>query len=406
MTAVITGIGVWTSSGKGCEEFWKTASAGTVTLGELTRFDHSGYPFALAGQLRDHEATDIPPRLWAQTDVWTRQGLVQSALALEDAGLDLSAVAEYDAGIALASSAGGVEFGQREIQALWGEGPRHVSAYQSIAWFYAATTGQTSIYHGIRGQCDAVVAEGAGGLDALAVADHAIGDGTQSIMLCGGTDSALSPYGMVCQWSSGLLSGATDHRDAYVPFRDDAGGWVPGEGGAVLVAESPSGAARRSAEVYGHIVGCGASFDPPPESGRRSTLRVAIAHALAEARVRPDEVDVVYADAAAVPGWDHAEAEALAEVFGPRGVPVTAPKSGYGRLYSGGGAVDVATALLGMRHGLIPPTPNGPAWHPLIDVVSTVRETNVDVALVVARGHGGFNSAVVLRRDGDAVPVR
>ncbi|MBB3053111.1 act minimal PKS chain-length factor (CLF/KS beta) [Prauserella isguenensis] len=397
MTAVVTGIGVWTSAGKGLDEFWKTVSASTVTLSELTRFDHSTYPFTLAGQLRDHGATGIPSRLIAQTDVWTRQGLEESLLALDDAALDLAAVAEYDAGIALASSAGGVEFGQREISALWAQGPQHVSAYQSIAWFYAATTGQTSIHHRIRGQCDAVVAEGAGGLDALAVADQALADGTSSIMLCGGTDSALSPYGMVCQWSSGLLSGQTDHEKAYRPFHEKADGWVPGEGGAVLVAETPAAASARSAEPYGSLEGFGASFDPPPESDRSSSLPTAIDQALTQAQVRPGEVDVVFADAAAVPDWDRAEAESLARVFGSRAVPVTAPKSGYGRLYSGGGAVDTATALLAMRYGVLPPTPNAPSAHPLLDLVCDAREGKFTTALVVARGHGGFNSAVVLK---------
>ncbi|MFI5782583.1 beta-ketoacyl synthase N-terminal-like domain-containing protein [Nocardia sp. NPDC051570] len=392
MTAVITGIGVWTSSGKGHKEFWETVCAGTVTLSELTRFDRSYYPFTRAGQLRDHEATDIPPRLLAQTDVWTRQGLEEGALALADAGLDLETVAEYGAGVSLASSAGGVEFGQREINALWAAGPHHVSAYQSIAWFYAATTGQTSIHHRIRGQCDAVVAEGAGGLDALAVAGQALDDGTSSIMLCGGTDSALSPYGMVCQWSSGLLSGR-----AYLPFQDEADGWVPGEGGAVLVAETLDAARLRSAEPYGSIAGYGASIDPSPGSERPSSLRVAIRQALAQARVRPDEIDVVFADAAAVAGWDSTESEALATVFGPRKVPVTAPKSGYGRLYSGGGAVDVATALLAMRHGVIPPAPHRPPAHPALDLVNEAREARLSTALVVARGYGGFNSALVLK---------
>jgi minimal PKS chain-length factor (CLF/KS beta) len=400
MTAVVTGIGVWTPSGKGIAEHWETVLAGTVTLGELTRFHHDGYPFTVAGELRGHDVTGVPPRLLAQTDVWTRQGLAQSALALEDAGLDLSTVGEYSAGIALASSAGGVEFGQREIHALWAQGPRHVSAYQSIAWFYAATTGQASIHHGIRGQCDAVVAEAAGGLDAIALAGQTIEDGIQSFMVCGGTDSALSPYSMVCQWSSGLLSRSADARHAYLPFSDEAGGWVPGEGGAVLVAESLHRAAARSAEVYGHIAGYGTTIDPAPESGRKPRLRAAIDWALDQARVRPEQVDVVFADAAAVPAWDQVEVEALATVFGPCAVPVTAPKAGYGRLYSGGGAVDTATAFLSMRHGLVPPTPNGPQRHPLIDLVCAPREMRIDTALVIARGHGGFNSAMVLRRSG------
>ncbi|WP_345154008.1 hypothetical protein [Nonomuraea rubra] len=78
-----------------------------------------------------------------------------------------------------ASSSGGVEFGQREIQELWSKGPRHVGAYQSIAWFYAATTGQISIRHGMRGPCGVVVAEQAGALESLAQARRVLEDGAR-----------------------------------------------------------------------------------------------------------------------------------------------------------------------------------------------------------------------------------
>ncbi len=80
-----------------------------------------------------------------------------------------------------ASSSGGNEFGQSEIQALWGKGPEFVGAYQSIAWFYAATTGQISIKHGMKGPCGVVIAEGAGGLEALAHARRTIRRGVETV---------------------------------------------------------------------------------------------------------------------------------------------------------------------------------------------------------------------------------
>lgn len=111
-------------------------------------------------------------------------------------------------------------------------------------------------------------------------------------------------------------------------------------------------------------------------------------------------MDVVFADASGVPAQDRAEAEALAAVFGERGVPVTAPKAGTGRLFAGGGSLDTATALLALRDGVIPPTPYVEAPDPSygLDLVTgSAREARLRTALVVARGHGGFNSAVVLR---------
>jgi act minimal PKS chain-length factor (CLF/KS beta) len=122
--------------------------------------------------------------------------------------------------------------------------------------------------------------------------------------------------------------------------------------------------------------------------------------ALADADVQPADVDVVFADASAVPELDRQEAAAISAVFGPRGVPVAAPKTMTGRLYAGGAALDVAAALMSIRDSVIPPTVGVAHLAPdcPVDLVTDVpRETPVRVALVVARGYGGFNAALVVR---------
>jgi act minimal PKS chain-length factor (CLF/KS beta) len=110
-------------------------------------------------------------------------------------------------------------------------------------------------------------------------------------------------------------------------------------------------------------------------------------------------VDVVFADGAAVPELDRIEAEALNAVFGRGKVPVTVPKTTTGALYSAAGALDLATVLLAMEEGLIPPTMNTePSEEYGLDlVVGHPRTTEVRTALVLARGQGGFNSALVVR---------
>jgi act minimal PKS chain-length factor (CLF/KS beta) len=153
---------------------------------------------------------------------------------------------------------------------------------------------------------------------------------------------------------------------------------------------------------HGEVAGYAATFDPPPGSGRPSTLRRAVEGALADAGYGPSEVDVVFADAAGTPELDRVEADVLRAVFGPHGVPVTAPKTMTGRLSSGGAALDVATALLALRHGHVPPTAG--VTHPVpeyeLDLVVEPRALPLSVALVVARGHGGFNAAMVLTKQG------
>ena len=123
--------------------------------------------------------------------------------------------------------------------------------------------------------------------------------------------------------------------------------------------------------------------------------------ALADAEMAPADIDVVFADAAAVPDLDRAEAEAISGLFGPYGVAVTGPKALLGRLYSGGGPVDLVTAALSIRDGLIPPTAGTVevAADYQIDLVrQRPRAAQVSAALVLARGRWGFNSAVIIRK--------
>jgi act minimal PKS chain-length factor (CLF/KS beta) len=151
--------------------------------------------------------------------------------------------------------------------------------------------------------------------------------------------------------------------------------------------------------VYGEIAGYAAGFDPGPGCGRPPVLARTIRLALADARMRPEDVDVVFADASAVPALDHSEAAALAEVFGPHAVPVTAPKTMVGRLYAGGAPLDVATALLAIRDSVIPPTTSVGeiAAGCDIDLVrGGLRAARLRNALILARGFGGFNTALVV----------
>lgn len=398
-TALVTGLGVVAPNGLGADAYWEATLAGKSGIRRITHFESDRYPVRLAGE-SDFDVTDhVPGRLAVQTDRYTHFGLAAAAMALDDAGVDPAGLPEYEMGVVTASSSGGTEFGQREIESLWARGPRFVTVYQSIAWFYAATTGQVSIRHGMRGPCGVVCTEQAGGLDAAAQARRVL-DGGARVVLAGGTDASLCPYGLVAQITNGMLSPLDDPDRAYLPFDAAASGYVPGEGGAMFVLERADAARSRGvARPYGAVAGHCATFDPPPGSGRQPRLRAAIEGALAQASVAPADVDAVFADAAGVPEWDRREAGAIAEVFGPFGVPVTAPQTMTGRLYAGGGALQLATALLAMRDSVIPPTVGVTDLAPGCDI-DLVRggpqEAPIRTAVVLARGFGGFNAALVL----------
>ncbi|MGK5548853.1 ketosynthase chain-length factor [Streptomyces sp. URMC 127] len=402
MTAkvVITGIGVATPNGLGVDDFWAATRIGKNAIGPVTRFDAAQYPSRLAGEIHDFTAEDhLPSRLIPQTDRMTRLALVAADCAFEDAGVKPGDIPEFDMGVVTASTSGGFEFGQNELKKLWSQGSQYVSAYQSFAWFYAVNSGQISIRNGMRGPSGVVVSDQAGGLDAIAQARRQIRKGSK-LIFSGGFDASICPWGWVAQIAGGRMSTSDEPERAYLPFDADASGYVPGEGGALMILEDAEAArARGAANVYGEIAGYGATFDPKPGSGRESGLRRAIETALADAGLEPGQIDVVFADAAGSPDLDRIEADALSAVFGPGGVPVTAPKTMTGRLYSGAAPVDVVSAVLAMREGLIPPTTNvtlAPEYG--IDLVTgQARTASVRAALVVARGQGGFNSAVVVR---------
>jgi minimal PKS chain-length factor (CLF/KS beta) len=403
--AVITGLGIVAPSGIGTPEHWAATVGAQQCVRRIDRFDPSRYATQLAGQVPDFSLESfVDDRIAIQTDRWSWFSLAATQLALEDGSYDPSSYDSRATGVVLASGSGGNEFGQREIARLWSRGRTAVSAYQSIAWFYAASTGQVSIRHQTKGPSGVLVSEGAGGLDSLAQARRVIRRGTSAV-LSGGTEAGISPYALTCQMTSGRLSTAIEPELGYRPFDKAANGHTPGEGGAVLLVEDEERAvARRAPEIYGVLAGYGSTHDahhyqdPAPDP---RYYAMAMRHALADAGLTPDDVDVVFADGAGSPDLDALEIGALQDVFGQRrtSIPVTAPQGLIGRLCAGGSALNVANALLSMRHGVVPGVGNlrDPVPARGLDLLGAATEMSVRVAMVNARGYGGFNSSLILR---------
>ncbi|CAM5309512.1 putative polyketide beta-ketoacyl synthase 2 [Streptomyces avidinii] len=403
---VITGIGVVAPNGIGADAFWKATQSGTAVLGRITREGCEHLPLRIAGEVRGFDAASmVEERFLVQTDRYTHHALAAADLALEDARLGRADYEDdpFSVGVVTAAGSGGGEFGQRELQHLWEQGPRYVGPYQSIAWFYAASTGQISIRRGLKGPCGVVAADEAGGLDAFAHAARAIRQGSRA-MLVGATEAPLAPYSIVCQLGYDALSTHEDPERAYRPFTDKACGYVPAEGGAMFLVEEEQAALRRGASVRAVLAGHAATFTGPhhPETAAESGegLAHAITGALRDAGCAPEDVDVVFADALGTPGADRAEAAAILSALGGHGrsVPVTAPKTGTGRAYCAAPALDTAAAVLALEHGIVPPTPNVfDVCHDLDVVTGSARSAELRTALVLSRGLMGSNAALVIR---------
>lgn len=400
--AVITGAGVVAPSGIGVDEHWRSVTGQCNRIGRISHFDPTQYESTLAGEVTGLDVADIDGRVVVQSDRWTWMALVAAQEAVDRSGLDLSELDPYALAVGVASSSGGNHYGQQQLQRLWSSGT--VTAYQSIAWFYAATVGQMSLCYGAKGPSSVLATEAAGGLDSLAHAARHIRRGG-TVMLAGGLEAPLSPYALVCQQRSGRLTRSADPTSAYVPFDHTASGYVPGEGGAVLMVEELEHALARDApEILGEIVGWSSTHDGAHTCrGGPALVRhyaAAMRQALERAGCGPEDVDLFIPDALGTPRDDVAEAAAVREVFGTRAVPVTSHKSLIGRLYQGGSALDVVSALWSMRSGVVPAFAGlrqpGPGRE--LAFVDSLLPHVVDVVMVGARGFDGFNSALVLRR--------
>jgi 3-oxoacyl-[acyl-carrier-protein] synthase II len=200
-------------------------------------------------------------------------------------------------------------------------------------------------------------------------------------------------------------------QQVYRPFDREHDGLVAGEGAAFVMMERLSDAQARGARIYAELVGWGTthdggSFAEMAPDGRQYAL--AIERALEQARLTPDQVDCVFAAGSAVPTEDTSEVRAIHQAFGSAAstIPVSIPKAAFGNLFGAATAVDVVIALLALQHQMIPSTPHlqkPPADYDLNFVTRRPRRAErLENVVVLARGLGGANAALVLRRAPEA----
>jgi 3-oxoacyl-(acyl-carrier-protein) synthase len=400
---VITGLGVVAPNGIGTEQQWKATLAKRSGIALLPDDVRGGSGLLAGGVVADFDAEQfVVDRQRVQTDRWTWFCLAAAELCLADAELDFDRADPYTLSVVTPSSTGGNVFGQRELQSLWSKGPRAVTAYQSVAWFYAASAGQLSIRHGFKGRCTVTVADGAGGLAAAGTALRMLRAEPDQRVLVAGGEAPFSPYSVVCHQKRPDLSRSAD----YQPFRTPATGGVIGEGGAALLVETlESATARRAPGRYAELASVACTHDahdhvlapPTPDA-----LVAAITRALRRADVTPAEVDIVFADGNGAEDWDALEVAALRSCLGSQlaDVPIVVPKTMTGRLNSAGALLDLCWAAQALVHDVAPPSLADDGCRRLDVVGEPCFAAGLTTALVVARGAGGFNAAAVLKSIG------
>ncbi len=287
---VVTGLGPIAPCGIGKEAFWRASLEARSHIGRIRRFDPTGYRCQVAGQVEGFEARDwLDVKTRNQTDRSVHMAFACCEMAVADAGLDLDGEDATQVGMYFANQFGGMEFAEPELYAQAYLGPQRVSAYQAIAWFYAAAQGQWSIARGILGFGKTLVGDRAGGIMALAMGSLAIRQGHAQVVLAGGFEAPVVPYVWAIHQTSGLLS---EHRQspekAYRPFDAERSGLVLGEGSAILVLEERDRALARGARIYGEVLGYALGQEPvasPLGLASASRLAATLRAGVAEARI-------------------------------------------------------------------------------------------------------------------------
>lgn len=400
---VITGIGVVNASGVGVTPFWHNVRAGSVRLGRITRFDATGFPVGVAGEVTNFEpAATVPRRMLAKTDRFTHFSLAAGAQALGDATVDLDKADRTRVGVWYGNNTGGWDLCERGFAEYYGRGADVVNPWQATAWFLAAPQGFTTIRYGILGRSKSFSGDRASGATAFYHGFRSIAWGHNDMVLAGGCEAPISPLSLLCFHAGGDVSESLDHTRAYRPFDPSATGLVVGEGGAVLVLEDAEHAEHRGSRPYLEVLGGAQGSAPRREPGEYAAV---IRRALDDAGCRPADIDLVLCDGAASRSADQFELAALATVFtGPRPVPVSAPKAGFGHLYGAAFGTDVVCAVLAAAADVLPPTPGltNADLPARLEAVPVARAQPIRHVLVTTHSRYGGCVALVFRRPDNA----
>lgn len=409
----ITGMAAITPAGVGCDELWNRALSGTSCTQTIDRFDASRYHCRVAGQANAFEAERmLSPRLVKRTDRFTHLALATVNMALQDARLSIGTepadTTPDRIGVMVGNVLGGWEFAERELRELWTSGIRDVSPYQATAWFPAAPQGNICINFGIKGRARTFVADRASGAYALIHGAETIRRGQADVVIAGGSEAPISPYGWLCCQTSGYLSKSDRYTPeaTYRPFDRAHSGTVAAEGSAFLILEELEHAISRGAPLYGLVSGWAIGSDgympcytvEPKGRFLARTMRKSMQHAA----VQPEEIDAIFASGSAIPVEDMTEVYAVQDAFDKvsRQVPVTAPKAAIGHMLGAATPADVVLAAQALSQKVLPPTANLDRPAPGFDLNFVRTEPrqmeHARHSMVVSRGLGGVHTCMII----------
>ncbi|MEO8228662.1 MAG: beta-ketoacyl-ACP synthase II [Chloroflexota bacterium] len=410
---VVTGLGVISPVGNDRKTAWSNLLNGVSGIGEITKFDASGYEQRAAGEVRDFVATDwMDAKAVRRSEASMHYGVAAAKQAVADSGFEITDENRTDVGVVFGSGAGGQSLMIDNHTALRDRGPRTVAPTFIANALVDSCSGMIAIETGAIGHNLCIVSACATGTHNVAEAAEAIRRGDCVAIISGSTEMPLLEVGHA---GFGNMRGLGNPRPGESiasvsrPFDLTRDGFVLGEGAGSLFLEDLELAKARGAKIYAEVVGYGSAADgwdmiQPVEAGAGSAR--ALKMALDRRGVPADEVDLINPHGTSTPLGDKREAEAIWTVFGdhtPK-IEISATKSMTGHMMGAAGSFEAFATVMSIAEQTVPATINYRDRDPECDlnVTTETRQREIRYGLSNNIGLGGHNGAVIFRRyDGD-----
>ncbi|HTZ60768.1 MAG TPA: beta-ketoacyl-ACP synthase II [Acidobacteriaceae bacterium] len=405
---VVTGVGLVSPVGVGTEATWKALLQGESGIGPITLFDTAGFSSRIAGEVKNFSPENyIERKEIKKMGRFIQFAMAASEFAVAQAGLNMTAEDAGRVGVYVGSGIGAFEVIEREHSKLLTVGPNRVSPFFITATIANLAAGQISIKYGAAGPNLTSATACTTGAHGVGESFRIIQRGDADVMICGGSEAAVTPLSVAGFASMRALSTRNDDPStASRPWDEGRDGFVVGEGAGILILEEHGHAVKRGAKILAELVGYAANSDAyhtnaPPEDGRG--VRRVMQLALQDAGLAPEAIGYLNAHATSTPLGDRAEAKAICETFGEsaKKLLVSSTKSMTGHLLGGAGSLEAGITVLALRDQIAPPMTNLHDVDPACCfclVKDKGRQATMEYAMTNSFGFGGTNASLIFRR--------
>jgi 3-oxoacyl-[acyl-carrier-protein] synthase II len=405
---VVTGLGAITPLGNSVETFWSNLVAGRSGIARISHFDPAAFDSQIAGEVRDFDPSPLLDRKEVRhLDPFVQYSMVAAQQAMQQAGLDLEREDRNRIGVVIGSGIGGIQSLEAQHTNLIQKGPGRVSPFLIPMMIPNMAAGMLAIKYRLGGPNSCPVTACASGNNAFAEAVRWIQHGDADVVVCGGAESAVSPISVAgfCSAKALSLRNAEPER-ASRPFDKDRDGFVIAEGAGIAVFESLEHARARGARVLAELKGIGMSDDayhmtaPEPEGqGGARAMRSAVA----DAGLKPEDIDYINAHGTSTSQGDIAETKAIKSVFGAhaRKLAISSTKSMTGHCLGAAGGIEFVAVVKTLEAQRVHPTINLEHPDPECDldyVPNQARDLAVRHVVSNSFGFGGHNISLVVSR--------